>query len=86
VPKLRRKRFFPTARFHLIRTLLRRRRKALEIQLHQAREAYETAQEIEDVNERRRQAAETLALGAEWCTRGEQIPQNRRQNRLANFR
>ena len=31
--------------------------KALEFQLDQAREAYETAQEIEDVNERRRQAA-----------------------------
>lgn len=31
--------------------------KALEIQLHQARVAYETAQKIEDVNERRRQAA-----------------------------
>jgi transcription elongation GreA/GreB family factor len=31
--------------------------KALELQLRQAREAYETAQKIEDVNERRRQAA-----------------------------
>ena len=31
--------------------------KALEFQLHQAREAYETAQKIEDVNVRRRQAA-----------------------------
>ena len=31
--------------------------KTLEFQLHQAREAYETAQKIEDVNERRRQAA-----------------------------
>jgi len=31
--------------------------KALEFQLYQAREAYETAQNIEDVNERRRQAA-----------------------------
>lgn len=31
--------------------------KALECQLHQAREAYEAAQTIEDVNERRRQAA-----------------------------
>jgi transcription elongation GreA/GreB family factor len=31
--------------------------KALEFRLHQAREAYETAQKIEDVNERRRQAA-----------------------------
>src|ERR1700682_2678643 len=34
--------------------------KALEIQLQQAREAYETAQKIEDVNERRRQAAAPL--------------------------
>lgn len=31
--------------------------KALELQLEQAREAYEIAQKIEDVNERRRQAA-----------------------------
>ena len=31
--------------------------KALELQLHQARKAYETAQKIEDVNERRRQTA-----------------------------
>ena len=31
--------------------------KALELQLRQAREAYESAQKIEDVNERRRQAA-----------------------------
>jgi transcription elongation GreA/GreB family factor len=31
--------------------------KAQEFQLQQAREAYETAQQIEDVNERRRQAA-----------------------------
>src|SRR6187402_1955020 len=31
--------------------------KALEFQLDQARQAYETAQKIEDVNERRRQAA-----------------------------
>jgi transcription elongation GreA/GreB family factor len=34
--------------------------KALEFQLNQAREAYETAQKIEDVNERRRQAAAPL--------------------------
>ena len=34
--------------------------KALEFQLHQAREAYETSQKIEDVNERRRQAATPL--------------------------
>ncbi|MDB5504138.1 MAG: greB [Tardiphaga sp.] len=34
--------------------------KALELQLHEAREAYETAQKIEDVNERRRQAAGPL--------------------------
>ena len=31
--------------------------KALELQLQQAREAYEATQQIEDVNERRRQAA-----------------------------
>jgi transcription elongation GreA/GreB family factor len=34
--------------------------KALEFQLQQAREAYETVQKIEDVNERRRQAATPL--------------------------
>jgi len=34
--------------------------KALEVQLQQAREAYEAAQRIEDVNERRRQAAAPL--------------------------
>jgi transcription elongation GreA/GreB family factor len=34
--------------------------KALELQLQLAREAYETAQKIEDVNERRRQAANPL--------------------------
>ncbi len=33
---------------------------ALELQLQQAREAYETAQQIDDVNERRRQAATPL--------------------------
>jgi transcription elongation GreA/GreB family factor len=32
-------------------------RKALDLQLQQAREAYEKAQEIEDINERRRQSA-----------------------------
>ncbi len=34
--------------------------KALEFQLHQAREAYKTAQKIEEVNERRRQTATPL--------------------------
>jgi transcription elongation GreA/GreB family factor len=34
--------------------------KALEFQLQQAREAYEAAQKIEDVNERRRQSATPL--------------------------
>lgn len=34
--------------------------KALQWQLHEAREAYEIAQKIEDVNERRRQAASPL--------------------------
>ena len=33
--------------------------KALELQLQQAREAYDAANSIEDVNERRRQAAKT---------------------------
>jgi transcription elongation GreA/GreB family factor len=61
VPKLRRRLCYPTARFHLIRILFTEAGlKALEIQLHQAREAYETAQKIEDVNERRRQAANPL--------------------------
>jgi transcription elongation GreA/GreB family factor len=34
--------------------------KALELQLRQAREAFDAAQKIEDVNERRRQAATPL--------------------------
>jgi transcription elongation GreA/GreB family factor len=34
--------------------------KALEVQLREAREAYEAAQQIEDINERRRQAAVPL--------------------------
>ena len=34
--------------------------KALELQLREAREAYEAAQKIEDVNERRRQSASPL--------------------------
>jgi len=34
--------------------------KALEFQLHEAREAYQAAQKIEDVNERRRQSASPL--------------------------
>ena len=34
--------------------------KALELQLHEAREAYETAQKVEDISERRRQAASPL--------------------------
>lgn len=34
--------------------------KALELQLHEARDAYEAAQGIDDVNERRRQAAVPL--------------------------
>ena len=38
--------------------------KALESQLDQAREAYEAAQTIEDVNERRRQAALPCAMRA----------------------
>jgi transcription elongation GreA/GreB family factor len=35
-------------------------RSALEVQLREAREAYEAAQQVEDVNERRRQAAVPL--------------------------
>ncbi len=35
-------------------------RSALEVQLHEAREAYDAAQQVEDVNERRRQAAAPL--------------------------
>jgi hypothetical protein len=35
--------------------------KALEFQLHQAREAYEAAQKIEDVNERRPASGNPLA-------------------------
>jgi transcription elongation GreA/GreB family factor len=58
VPKLRRRLCCPTARFRLTRTSLRKRDWRLsEFQLHHAREAYETAQKIEGVNERRRQAA-----------------------------
>jgi transcription elongation GreA/GreB family factor len=43
--------------------------RALEFQLHQAREAYETAQKIEDVNERRRQAAAPLRDGRYFAAR-----------------
>ena len=43
--------------------------KALEFQLDQAREAYETAQKIEDVNERRRQAATPLRDVRYFATR-----------------
>ena len=38
--------------------------KALEFQLHGTHEAYETAQKIEDVNERRRQAATPCVMCA----------------------
>jgi len=60
--------------------------KALEFQLNQAREAYEAAQKIEDVNERRRQAASPLRPVAlegpiEWISNtvksGRRIVQNR---------
>src|SRR6202163_1795349 len=44
--------------------------KALEFQLQQAREAYETAQKIEDVNERRRQAAAPLRDARYLAARG----------------
>ena len=43
--------------------------KALELQLHSAREAYETAQKIEDINERRRQAAIPLRDARYFATR-----------------
>ncbi len=43
--------------------------KTLEFQLHQAREAYEAAQKIEDVNERRRQAAIPLRDMRYFATR-----------------
>src|ERR1700722_7977590 len=43
--------------------------KALESGLHQAREAYETAQKIDDVNERRRQAAIPLRDARYFATR-----------------
>jgi hypothetical protein len=43
--------------------------KALEFQLHQAREAHETAQKIDDVNERRRQAATPLRDARNFAAR-----------------
>ena len=43
--------------------------KALEFQLQRAREAYETSQKIEDVNERRRQAATPLRDGRYFAAR-----------------
>ena len=43
--------------------------RALELGLQQAREAYETAQKIEDVNERRRQAAIPLRDGRYFAAR-----------------
>ena len=43
--------------------------KALEFQLHPARDAYETAQKIEDVNERRRQGATPLRDARYFATR-----------------
>jgi len=43
--------------------------KALELGLQQAREAHETAQKIEDVNERRRQAAIPLRDGRYFAAR-----------------
>jgi transcription elongation GreA/GreB family factor len=43
--------------------------KALELQLQQAREAYETAQKIDDINERRRQAAIPLRDGRYFAAR-----------------
>ena len=43
--------------------------KALELQLRQAQEAYEAAQRVEDVNERRRQAALPLRDARYFATR-----------------
>jgi transcription elongation GreA/GreB family factor len=43
--------------------------KALELQLQQAREACETAQKIDDINERRRQAAIPLRDGRYFAAR-----------------
>jgi transcription elongation GreA/GreB family factor len=43
--------------------------KALELQLHSARETYEAAQTIEDVNERRRQATIPLRDARYFATR-----------------
>ena len=43
--------------------------KALELQLQQAREAYEAAQKIEDVNERRLQAASPLRYARYFAAR-----------------
>ena len=58
MPKPRRRRCCPTARFQPHPNLVTEAGlKALESRLQQAREAYEAAQKIEDVNERRRQAA-----------------------------
>jgi len=59
VPKLRRRLCFRPVSPHP-NLVTEAGLKALEFQLHQAREAYETAQKIEDVNERRRQAATPL--------------------------
>ena len=61
MPRRRRKRCYPTARVSPHPNLVTEAGlKALEFLLHQAREAYETAQKVEDVNERRRQAAVPL--------------------------
>jgi transcription elongation GreA/GreB family factor len=48
--------------------------KALELQLQQAREAYDAASTIEDVNERRRQAANSLARCALPLRKGSHGP------------
>ena len=58
MPRRRQRRCCRTVRFRRIQNLVTEAGlKALERLLAEAREAYETAQRIEDVNERRRQAA-----------------------------
>ena len=59
MPKLHRRLCCPTARFHYPNLVTDGGLNAWNL-LRQAREAYETAQKIEDVNERRRQAATPL--------------------------
>jgi transcription elongation GreA/GreB family factor len=62
VPRRQRKPCFPTALVSPHPNLVTKAGlKALEVQLHQARETCEAAEKIEDVNERRRQMAIPLS-------------------------